>query len=415
MTSSNREGDRTGGDVAATLGLDGRARGPRKRWIGLVVIAALAAIAFVYYRAQAPDIEAYVTEQVVRGPLRVTVTATGTLQPTNQVDIGSEVSGVIDRVFVDFNDSVSRGQIIAQLDTEQLEARAASARASLAVAEASLVQAEATVVETEARAARSRELAESNIASQQSLETEVAAARRAVAAVASAEAQVTVAKASLQEAETALRKAVIRAPIDGVVISREIDPGQTVAAAFQTPVLFKLAEDLAHMRLHLDVDESDIGQVREGQHARFRVDAYPGRNFEAEIVSVRANPRTVNNVVTYETVLSVSNADLLLRPGMTATADILIAEKHDALLVPNRALRFVPPSEQNASAARADQAGPRVWVWREGRAVAVPVVTGLANDEVTEITSGDVAPGTAVIIDVERPQRQPAAARGPFG
>src|SRR5690606_22219346 len=180
----------------------------------------------------------------------------------------------------------------------------------------------------------------------------VAAARRAVASVESARAQVTAARAALQETETALGKAVIRAPISGIVISREIDPGQTVAAAFQTPVLFKLAEDLGRMRLHLDVDESDIGKVREGQRAKFRVDAYPGREFEAEIVAVRFNPRTVNNIVTYETVLSVANPELLLRPGMTATADILVAERPNAVLIPNRALRFLPPDLVDSPAAR---------------------------------------------------------------
>ena len=183
------------------------------------------------------------------------------------------------------------------------------------MAEASLAQAQATVTETRAKAARSRELAARNIASQQTLETDEAAAQRAVAAVASATAQVTVSTATLRESETALRKAVIRAPIDGVIISREIRPGQTVAASFQTPVLFKLAGDLRHMELHFDLDESDVGQVREGQHAEFRVDAYPGRAFDAKIVSVRFNPREVNNVVTYETVLSVENPDLSLRPG----------------------------------------------------------------------------------------------------
>jgi HlyD family secretion protein len=380
----------------------------------VVIVLALAAAIFAAARMRSAETPVYVTELARRGPLLVTVTATGTLQPTNQVDIGSEVSGILDEVFVDFNDAVTEGQVIAELDTETLEARAASVRASLAVAEASLSQAEATVTEAVAKAKRSRELVARNLVSQQDLETDEAAELRAVAAVASAKAQVTSAAASLKEAETALRKAVIRAPMDGIIISREVDPGQTVAAAFQTPVLFKLAEDLRHMELHLDLDESDIGQVREGQLAQFRVDAYPGRAFEAQIVSVRFNPRTVNNVVTYETVLAVANPDLLLRPGMTATADILIDEKHDALLVPNRALRFLPPTTDATQAVEQNESGPRVWVLRDGEAVALPVTTGLTNGDLTEISSGDVAQGTQVIVDVERTPRE-AQFSGPFG
>ncbi len=399
-------------EIVSTLSTAGRPR--RGVWVWLIVLVVLAAAGAAGIRWRRAEATVYITDAAREAPLRVTVTATGTLQPTNQVDVGSEISGIIDRVFVDFNDSVTQGQIIAQLDTQTLEARAASTRASLAVAEASLAQAQATVTEARAKAARSRELAARNIASQQTLETDEAAAQRAVAAVASATAQVTVSTATVRESETALRKAVIRAPIDGVIISREIRPGQTVAASFQTPVLFKLAGDLRHMELHLDLDESDVGQVREGQRAEFRVDAYPGRAFEAKIVSVRFNPREVNNVVTYETVLSVDNPDLSLRPGMTATAEILIEEKAKALLVPNRALRFLPPAAAQ-DRGTADGNAPQVWVVRDGAAVAVPVRTGLTNGELTEVTSGDVAPGTAVIVDVERPAREQRQGGGPFG
>lgn len=394
------------------LGLDGRARRKKRRWLWVAIPLVGAAVLVGVQQGRRSEAPAYVTEPAREGPLRVTVTATGTLQPTNQVDVGSEVSGIIDKVLVDFNDPVKQGQVIAELDTQTLEARVASARASLAVAEASQAQAEATVVETRAKVARSRELASRNIASQQTLESDDAAAQRAVAQVASAKAQVTAQRASLQETETALRKGMIRAPIDGVVISREVRPGQTVAASFQTPVLFKLADDLRHMELHLNLDESDVGQVRSGQKAEFRVDAYPGRTFAAEITSVRFAPKEVNNVVTYETVLSVDNPDLLLRPGMTATADILVDHKERALLVPNRALRFLP---SEAAGAEGAGTGPRVWVVRDGAAVAVPVETGLTNGEVTEVTSGDVASGTGVIVDMERtPRRQQQGGNGPF-
>ena len=355
----------------------------------------------------------FVSDVILRGELRVTVTATGTLQPTTEIAVGSEVSGIVEDVFVDFNDRVTEGQVIAQLDTEQLEARVVSANGSLAMAEASLQQAIASEDEASARAARSESLARQNALSPQELETHVAAAKRAVASVASAEAQVNSAHASLQEAETALRKAVIRSPIDGIVLAREVDSGQTLAASFESPVLFRLAKDLTEMVLHLDVDESDIGQVQEGQHASFRVDAFPRRTFDAEIVSVRFNPNTVNNVVTYETVLSVRNPELLLRPGMTATADILVASEDDALLVPNRALRFIPPDELIGASATAE-GGSSIWVLREGQPLAVPVQVGLSNDEVTEILGGELEAGMEVIIDIERPEREQRPA-GPFG
>ncbi|HET8699909.1 MAG TPA: efflux RND transporter periplasmic adaptor subunit [Gammaproteobacteria bacterium] len=389
-------------EVVEALGLDGRVRRGKRRWLWVAIpLVAVAAVIGVQH-VRRPNAPTYVTEPAREGPLRVTVTATGTLQPVNQVDVGSEVSGIIAKVLVDFNDPVQKGQVIAQLDTQTLEARVASARASLAVAEAAQAQAEATVTETKAKLARSRELAARDIASQQTLESDQAAAQRAVAQVESAKAQVTAQRAALQESETALGKAMIRSPIDGVVISREVRTGQTVAASFQTPVLFKLADDLRHMELHLNVDESDVGQVRTGQKAEFRVDAYPGRTFAAKITSVRFAPKEVNNVVTYETVLSVANPELLLRPGMTATADILVDHKERALLVPNRALRFLP-----SEAAAASESGPRVWVVRDGAAVAIPVETGLTNGEVTEVTRGDVASGTELIVDIERaPRRQ---------
>ena len=278
-------------EVVDALGLEGAQRRRRRWWPIAAAIAIVALAAGTYalrqHRTAAPQ---FVTDSVRQGALLVTVTATGTLQPTNQVDVGSEVSGIIDRVLVDFNATVKAGQVLAELDTQQLDARVASANAALAVAQASLVQAQATVVETAAKVARSRDLASKNIASQQSLETDDAAAQRAVAAVASAKAQVTSAQASLKDAQTALAKAAIRSPIDGIVIAREVDPGQTVAASFQAPVLFKVAEDLRRMELHLDIDESDIGQVHAGQHAQFRVDAYPGKAFEAEITSGTLRP-----------------------------------------------------------------------------------------------------------------------------
>jgi HlyD family secretion protein len=390
-------------DVISTLGLDGKRKNHPVRWALLAAVVLTGGYKVLSPASPDDVVVAYVTQAVRQGELVVSVTATGTLQPTRQVDIGSEVSGIIQEVLVDFNDTVTAGQVIARLDTQTLEARLASSTASLAVAKASLAQTEATVAESRAKAKRSEDLAARSLISQQNLETDVAAALRADASSESAKAQVVSAEAALREAQTSLAKAVIRSPIDGMIISRQVDPGQTMAAAFQTPILFSIAEDLGKMELHLDIDESDIGQVREGQSATFRVDAYPGKIFSANIISVRYNPLAVNNIVTYETVLSVDNPELLLRPGMTATADILVEQQPSALLIPNQALRFLPAEDQ-AAASSSDT--PKVWIVENGIAVPVAVETGLTNGEFTEITGGAVTEGTAVIVDIERESRQ---------
>ena len=397
-------------EVERALGMDGKRKPFNWMWIALVIMVG-GGIYFLQQEPPAQQVE-YVTQTLTRGELQVTVTATGTLQPTKQVEIGSEVSGIIEKVFVDFNDKVIIGQTMAQLDTQTLEARLTSARASLQSAEASLAQAQATVIEVNAKTRRSKELAERDLLSLQTLEADEAASLRAIAAVAGAEAQVTSAKAALNESETSLAKAVIKSPIDGIIISREVDPGQTMAASFQTPVMFIVAEDLAHMVLNLDIDEADIGQVREGQEATFRVDAYPRKEFTAKIISVRFNPLKVNNIVTYETVLSVSNPELLLRPGMTATAEILIEETTEVLLVPNRSLRFLPPEERVVQLAAE---GDNVWVLENGQPRPVPVTIGLSDGEFTEIKSDSLSADAVLIIDVVREARSPFSGGGPFG
>lgn len=397
-------------EVEQALGMDGKRKSFNWLWLAPIIVIS-GGMYFLQQEPQVPLVE-YVTQAPKRGDLQITVTATGTLQPTKQVEIGSEVSGIIENVFVDFNDNVTVGQTMAQLDTQALEARLTSARASLQSAEATLMQAQATVVEADAKTRRSRDLSERDLLALQTLEADEAASLRAAASVVSAEAQVTAAAAALRESETLLAKAVINSPIDGIIISREVDPGQTMAASFQTPVMFIVAEDLSHMLLNLDIDEADIGQVREGQKATFRVDAYPRTEFTAEIISVRFNPRKVNNIVTYETVLSVSNPELLLRPGMTATAEILIEETEELLLVPNRSLRFLPPDERFAQQAAE---GDNVWVLENGQPKPVPVTIGLTDGEFTEIKSGLLSDDAVLIIDIVREARSPLPGRGPFG
>ena len=406
-------------DISAVIGLEARSTKRRRmRWLG-ILLAALVLMAGGYLLlkpSQAPLLR-FDTAEVQQGNLTVTVTATGTLQPVNQVDVGSELSGTIDTVLVDFNDRVRRGQVLARLDTDRLKAQVIEVRESLESAKAKLEEAKATVLETRLRYERCEKLATRQLCSGEDLDTARAAQARAKAAEASAKAQVAVARATLDLNETNLAKAEIRSPIDGLVLKRQIEPGQTVAASLQAPVLFTLAEDLAHMELHVAVDEADVGKIAEGQSAVFTVDAYPARSFPARITQVRFAPQTVEGVVTYETVLLVDNADLSLRPGMTATAVITVQKLEDVTLVPNAALRFIPPVTQTAQNSgggifgaifrrpssdrrRTDNDGrQKIWILRDGQPVAVPVTTGASDGKFTELLSGDIRPGQAVVID----------------
>lgn len=402
---------------------------PHRRSIrhGRRVVAITLAVAvvslFLWIRQDESPGTRYRTAEVTRGSLTVTVSATGTLQPVNQVQVGSEVSGTIREVAVDINDRVEQGDVLAVLDTDQFEARVKQARASLELAQAQVRQAQATETETASKLRRTARLVEGHLVSEEELDTAQASYDRAVADVARSRAQVAQAQAALDAEEVLLAKATIRSPIQGIVLSRNVEPGQTVAASFQTPVLFTLAENLTQMELHVNVDEADVGQVMEGQSATFTVDAYPDRQFPARITEVHFASLPVAGVVTYETVLSVDNSELLLRPGMTATAEITVAEVRDATLVPNAALRFAPPVEvevQRAgntsllsrifprparSSSRGNQAlrshdrQQRVWVLDGGEPVAVPVEAGASDGISTVIVSGELQPGAAVVVD----------------
>jgi HlyD family secretion protein len=405
--------------------LDSERSGAGRRWffwIGAVVLLSLIVVAAVLLRSGSEKGLQFKAAEVKRGDLAVRVTATGALEPVNQVDVGTEISGTIEAVEVDYNDRVAAGQVLARLDTDQLEARLRQAQAALALAEARVLEARATLTETANRLRRTRDLIGKKLSSQEELDTASAAHARAQALVAVAEAQVAQAQAQLDSDRRTLEKAVIRAPIDGIVLERKVEPGQTVAASLQTPVLFTLAENLAQMELHVDVDEADVGRVVAGQEAEFTVDAYPERTFPATIEQVRFAPQTVEGVVTYETLLSVDNSELLLRPGMTATAEVLVEHLSDVLLVPNAALRFTPPKAVGASragggglvgmllprrpreekrAVDTGKAGPeaRVWVLRDGEPQAIQVKTGVTNGLVTQIVAGPLEPGTEVLID----------------
>ncbi len=385
---------------------------PRRLRSILAGAALLALLLFVFLPngKQAPL--TYLTEDAVTGDLTVTITASGTLQPTRSVDVGSELSGTLTEVLLNDNDRVRKGQVIARLDTAKLEDAVARSRAALA-------QASATVAETRAGLKRLRHVAElsgGKVPSQSELETAEAALLRA-------EANELSARAALRTDETNITKAAIRSPIDGVVLARKVEPGQTVVAAMNAPVLFTLAEDLTKMELQVNVDEADVGSVALGQPASFGVAAWPGRVFPASIERIGLGSTITDNVVTYKTVLAVANDDLALRPGMTASARIVTARRENVLLVPNAALRFAPPAaapaapgsgggglvsrlvprpprqsqQQPAPAGKSAQA--QVWVQRDGIPQAVPVETGASNGQTTEITGGALVPGTPVIVE----------------
>lgn len=401
----------------------GFAGGRRRLWVILAGVVLLPLVLVPLLRGGQDGKGRYVTEQAATGKLMVTVSATGTLQPTTSIDVGSEQSGTLAAVLVQENDRVKRGQLLARLDLAKLEDAVTKSRAALAAAEATVAQARATVAEAKASLARMRqvsELSKGKVPSKTEMETAEAAMERAVANEASARAAVQQAQAALKTDETNLSKGTIRSPVDGVVLSRKVEPGQTVVAAMTIPVLFTLAEDLTSMELQVKVDEADVSNVKLGQPAGFTVSAWPGRSFPATIRRVGLGSTITDNVVTYKTVLSVKNDDLALRPGMTATASIVTAQRENALLVPNAALRFTPPAKSDdakggsfvsslmprppaearrPAAASADN--PQVWVLTDRGPQAIPVRSGVSNGRQTEIVGGDLKAGMAVITEYQ--------------
>ncbi|WP_425230742.1 efflux RND transporter periplasmic adaptor subunit [Sphingomonas sp.] len=381
-------------------------------------------------------VQDYATVPVTRGDLTVSVSATGKLAPTNQVTVGSQLSGLVTRVVVDVNDHVTAGQPLALIDPQQIDDQIRAGQATLAANQAQVAQAQATVGEAQAQLARLQEvyrLSNGRVPSATELQTGRANAQRAVAALRVAQAQVAAARAQLGQSQTQRARSIIRSPVSGVVLARQIDPGATVAASFNTPTLFVIAEDLTRMKLEVAIDEADVGSVQTGQKASFTVDAFPGRTFPAQITrvdvgsnltvssasSTATTTSTTGQVVSYAADLSVANPNGQLRPGMTATADIVTADKHNVLLVPNAALRFKPSSGQAAAggiagsltfrgparAARTATVGrggtQTVYVkGADGTPQAVRVVTGDTDGSLTEVTGGDLRPGMQVITGV---------------
>lgn len=332
--------------IETALGLDGAGKAKRRRriwWSALAVAVMLGGILLTYqwYTSPSPRVE-YTTAPATVSDLTVEISATGTLQPLTQVDISSELSGVVREVAVAENQQVRKGDVLAKLDTSKLEAQIERAQASAKAAAASVETARVTLKETEQALARASELARKGMATQQALDTAQAARDRAKAALDSAKASLAIANADLKLQQADLAKSTIYAPIDGIVLTRSVDPGQTVASSLQAPVLFVIAADLRKMELKAAVDEADIGQIRVGQQARFTVDAFPERPFDAEIRDISYASVTTDGVVTYDARLDVDNTDMLLRPGMTATVSVVTQQAKGVLTVPSSAFRYRP-------------------------------------------------------------------------
>lgn len=435
-------------DPAAVADLLGSAALPRpwwrrrSVWIGAALLLAAGAGLLAWQGSQqAQAAPRFLTEPLARGDLTITVTANGTLQPTRQVTLGSELSGTIRKVHVDVNDEVRAGQVLIELDTTKLDDQITRSRATLASAQAAVRQAEATLAEQRAGLTRLEEvsrLSGGQVPSGTELDAARAALARAEAALGSARASVADATAALRMDETSRAKAEIRSPIDGVVLTRSAEPGNAVAASLQAVTLLTLAQDLRQMKLQVKVDEADVGLVQAGQRASFSVSTWPARRFPAEIARVAYGSTTTDNVVTYTTDLKVDNTDLSLRPGMTATATIAATERRGVLTVPNTALRFTPTTGTAAPAAtesagllsklmprppsgntpkrsggtKTAEGGQRqIWILKDGAPQPLTVTTGLSDGRRTEVSGEGLTEGAPVITG----QASAAAGSAPGG
>ncbi len=424
-------------DLAAIIA-DAKPRHPFLKWIIIALILAAGAAAWYFFSANGngKDAPAFTTEPVKRGDLSLSITATGNLEPTNKVTVGSEISGLIREVLVDTNDRVEKNQEMARIDTTKLSQQADRSRASLLSAESRVALSQATLDESQASLKRREELHKlsgGQTPSAADMDAIRATVARSKAELASANASVSEAQATLRANETDMAKAIIRSPVTGIVLKRKVEPGQTVAAQFTAPELFIIAENLEKMKLRVAVSEADIGKLEDGQKATFTVDAHPNRTFTAEVKKVTYGSEVVNNVVTYDTELEVPNEDGSLRPGLTATVEIDVGGKKDILMVPGTALRFDPA---RAAAAAAGPAGPQktlvqsltpgpgrrgfsrnpdpgtvdtvrehpeVWVLRDGKPVALLVKTGITDELFTEISGEGITEGLAVIVSARYP------------
>ncbi len=386
---------------------------PRKIWwiAGLISLALVAAIGIAWWLSSAGGAVHYTTAPVTRGAVTRVVTATGTVNPVLTIIVGTYVSGVIQELSCDYNTRVKTGQVCAKIDPRPYQTVVDQNKANLDAAKAQLDKDKATLAYAQLFYDRMAGLAKTNAVSKDSLDNAKSLLDQASAQIGVDVATIAQHEAQLATAQVNLDYTNIVSPVDGTVVSRNVTMGQTVAASFQTPTLFLIATDLTKMQVDTNVSESDIGGVKEANKALFTVDAYPKRSFEGAVAQVRQSPQTVQNVVTYDVVVSVDNTDLVLKPGMTASTRIVIEQRSDVLRVPSQALRYVPAGSQRGSNRRASASDQgRVWVLRDGKAVRVPVTTGLDDDTYTEIVKGELNLDDQVIVTEQRDAAKATAA-----
>lgn len=377
----------------------------KKAVIAILLLAAFAGVLMMFGKKKAEDSAVkYRTARIVRGDLRSVIQATGTLNAEETVDVGTQISGTIDDIYVDYNDKVTEGQLIAIMDSRTQQSEVDVAQANLAAAKASLAKTKATLIRAQKDLRRTQQLVAEDLVAKSDLDADVATEAEARADVESAKATVEQCEATLRKAEVNLGYTKIYSPIDGVIISKSAEKGQTVAASYQTPSIVEIARDLKSMQVEVSVDEADISSVREGQTAEFTVDAYSTSSFTGTVTQVRLEPTTSDNVVSYTVIVKVSNDDERLMPGMTANVTLVAADKRDVLLAPNSALRFRPvesteisfaPPGRKATVVEAET--PGVYVQRKKELVKLEVEKGITDGSYTEIISG-VEEGTEVLI-----------------
>jgi HlyD family secretion protein len=414
-----------------------------KRIFALIVaILVLAGTGYGFWRwGNSPKESPYVTMPVQRGNVTQVVSSTGTLQAVITVLVGSQVSGTIDKLFADFNSKVKAGQVVAQLNQDKFKAAVDQARANLLAAQSNFEKAKVSVGDALRTLERNRELRKRDIMAQSELDAAQTAYDAAVAQLEVNKAQIAQAQAALNQASVDLNNTVIHSPVDGIVISRSVDVGQTVAASLQAPTLFTIANDLAKMEVHTNVDEADVGNVTEGQEVTFTVDAFPARRFRGRVQQVRNAPTVVQNVVTYDAVVRIDNKELLLKPGMTANVQFLVNRKEDVLTIPNMAIRFKPPDQKNEAQELLRQEQSRaaptvgakktsrspggaggggggrrisIYLLRNGQAQPVEVQLGITDGSKTELREGELKENDPVIIGVASGTQSQTGVVNPF-
>jgi HlyD family secretion protein len=367
------------------------------RWQALVLLGAVVAIGGIALRSRTSVATDYVTAPIRRGDIVRTTTASGMVNPVETVQIGSYVSGRIQSLSCDYNTGVVKGQSCAKIDPRSYQAAVDQSAAAVGTAKAQLSKDEAQLAYAKVAYGRNLALLNRNVVSQDAADNALSAYKQMEAQAAVDQAAIRQREAELQSAQVNLDYTNIVSPVDGTVVSRSVAIGQTVAASFQTPTLFLIAKDLKEMQVEANVSEAEIGEIREGQDATFTVEAFPGRAFAGKVTQIRQAPVSVQNVISYDVVISADNSDLALKPGMTATAHIVTAQKHDVLRMPESALRFAPDGHALDHPSADNKKRGMVWVQRSSGLEAVTVQLGLANDETVEVLRGAVKPGDEVV------------------